>query len=172
MSTFWTPEGERPIRREPTAPSTPPGGDRPGAEGGPAGGAPGAGGTAGAGAPGAGPGGPGGPEEMDPETAQRMAELTEQMLRTPAELVVANHAYGLFELAALHLSQKPPHLDQARTAIDAMVALVEGMKGRLGDAEAQLQDGVGQLRMAFVEIAKTATGAGGAADGGPGAPPA
>lgn len=88
--------------------------------------------------------------------AQRMAELTEQMARTPAEVVVANHAYGMFELAALHLSQKPPKLDQARIAIDAMVALVDGMAGRLGEAEPQLKDGLGQLRMAYVEIAKTA----------------
>jgi hypothetical protein len=99
-----------------------------------------------------------------------MAELTEQMVRTPAEIIVANHAYNLFELAALHLSQQPPQLDQARLAIDAMTALVEGLAGRLGEAEPQLADGVNQLRMAFVEIAKAATGA--PADGtGGGAPP-
>ena len=84
----------------------------------------------------------------------RMAELSEQMAKTPAELVVANHAYGLFELAALHLSQQPAQLDQARIAIDALAALGEGMAGRLGEAEGQLVDGLSQLRMAFVEIAK------------------
>ena len=56
-----------------------------------------------------------------------MAELREQLARTPAEVVVANHAFGLFELAALHLSLQPPQLDQARLAIDALAALVDGL---------------------------------------------
>lgn len=81
-----------------------------------------------------------------------MAELQEQLARTPAEVVVANHAFGLFELAALHLSLKPAQLEQARVAIDALAALVEGMEGRLGEAERQLVDGLSQLRLAFVQI--------------------
>jgi len=62
-------------------------------------------------------------------------ELREQLLAAPAEVVIANHAFGLFELAALHLSQQPPKLDQARLAIDAFGALVEGLTGRLAEAE-------------------------------------
>ncbi len=81
-----------------------------------------------------------------------MAELREQLARTPAEVVVANHAFGLFELAALHLSMKPAQLDQARVAIDAFGALVEGMAGRLGEPESQLTEGLSQLRLAFVQI--------------------
>ena len=52
---------------------------------------------------------------------------------------MANHAYGLFELAAIHLSQQPPSLEPARLAVDAMAALVEGLAGRLGDPEASLK---------------------------------
>jgi hypothetical protein len=81
-----------------------------------------------------------------------MDELRDQLAKTPAEVVVANHAFGLFELAALHLSLQPPQLDQARLAIDALAALVDGLGGRLGDASTQLSDGLGQLRMAFVKI--------------------
>jgi hypothetical protein len=66
--------------------------------------------------------------------------------------VIANHAFGLFELAALHLSIQPPKLAEARTAIDACGFLVEGMVGRLGDNEAELVEGLAQLRMAFVQI--------------------
>jgi Domain of unknown function (DUF1844) len=84
--------------------------------------------------------------------AAQLEELREQLAHTPAALVVANHAFGLFELAALHLSLQPPQLDEARVAIDALAALVEGMAGRLGDNEAQLVDGLAQLRMAFVQI--------------------
>jgi hypothetical protein len=90
------------------------------------------------------------PEEME----QELAQLQEQLARTPAEVVVANHAFGLFELAALHLSQRPPRLGQARVAIDALAALVEGMQGRLGEAEPQLAEALSQLRMAFVQISQ------------------
>src|SRR6516164_9232798 len=117
MSTLWTPGGERPIRRDPPAPpSTPPGG---------AGQGPGGGG-AGAGHP------------TDEELRAEMDRLREQLAQTPAEVVVANHAFGLFELAALHLSLSPPQLDQARLAIDALAALVEGLGSRLGEHSAEL----------------------------------
>jgi hypothetical protein len=92
------------------------------------------------------------------EQAEALRELQEQLARTPAEIVVANHGFGLFELAALHLSQQPPKLEQAQLAIDALAALVDGLAGRLGEHEAQLQDGLAQLRMAFVQI-KAAHGA-------------
>jgi hypothetical protein len=81
-----------------------------------------------------------------------MAELQDRLARTPAEVVVANHAYALFELAALHLSLQPPQLDQARLAIDAFGALVDGLGARLGQHAAELSSGLGQLRMAFVQI--------------------
>ncbi len=83
--------------------------------------------------------------------------MQEQLLQTPAEVVVANHAMGLWDLAALHLSSKPPQLAQARLAIDALSALLEGLRGRLGEAEATLEDGLTQIRMAFVQVANSAS---------------
>lgn len=85
-----------------------------------------------------------------------MAEVREQLARTPVEVVVANHALGLWQLAALHLSLDPPQLGEARFAIDAFAALVEGMSGRLGEAEPQLTGALEQLRLAFVELARAA----------------
>jgi hypothetical protein len=84
-----------------------------------------------------------------------MAEVREQLARTPAEVVVANHALGLWQLAVVHLSLDPPQLGEARVAIDAFAALVEGMAGRLGEAEPQLVVSLEQLRLAFVERART-----------------
>ena len=81
-----------------------------------------------------------------------MAELRQQLADTPASAVVANHCYGMFELAALHLSLDPPKLDQARLAIDALGLLVEGLASRLGEQEAQLKEGLTQLRLAFVSL--------------------
>ncbi len=96
------------------------------------------------------------PDELSPEEQQQMMahleELRHQLVSTPAEVVVANHAYGLFELAAIHLSQTPPRLDDARLAVDAMAGLVEALAGRLGEPERSLRDALSQIRLAFVQI--------------------
>ncbi len=78
--------------------------------------------------------------------------MQRELVDAPAEVVVANHCYGLFELAAVYLSQQPPHLPKARLAIDALGAVVEGLAGRLGEAESSLRDGLSQLRLAYVQI--------------------
>ena len=88
----------------------------------------------------------------DSEVEAQLRDLQEKLAQTPAEVVIANHAFGLFELAALHLSQQPPHLEQARLAIDALGCLVDGLGSRLGEAGPQLGEGLAQLRMAFVRI--------------------
>lgn len=107
---------------------------------------------------------------MDADDAAAMedelAAMQEELASTPASVVVANHAVGLFQLAAIHLNQRPPNLEEGRLAIDAMGALVEGVAGRLGQEEQALRDGLGQLRMAFVQLARD-----GGDDGGD-APPA
>lgn len=133
MSTIWTPGGERPLRREPDpqpdAPSPSPSGTRPR---------------------------PGPEQELSAEEQaqleQELEAMQHEVASTPAAVVVANHAVGLFQLAAIHLNHRPPNLAEGRVAIDAMAALVEGMAGRLGDEEQSLRDGLGQLRLAFVQL--------------------
>jgi len=91
----------------------------------------------------------------EPLSAEAQAEvdaMRQQLASTPPEVVVANHCYGLFELAAIYLSQTPPMLFQARLAIDGMGALLDGLKGRLGDAEPSLVESLSQLRLAFVQL--------------------
>jgi len=86
------------------------------------------------------------------ELAQQMAAMRAELVNSPVEVVVANHCYGLFELAAVYLSQQPAMLTQARLAIDALGSLLDGLEGRLGDSEQQLKDGLSQLRLAYVQI--------------------
>ena len=140
--TLWTPSGERPVRPEPEEPAAP-------------GGAGGGGGRGGARPPTPGPG-PGVDEQelTDEELAelgQRMAEIQGQMLATPAEVIVANHCIALYELAVLHLRQPSPKFDEARLAIDALGALVEGLGGRLGENERPLREALAQLQLVFVQ---------------------
>jgi len=100
------------------------------------------------------------PEEQE-ELQRQMAELQERLADTPVEDVIANHAYGMFELAALHLSRQPPALVESRVAIDALGSLVEGLGDRLGEHAGPLRDGLAQIRLAFVQISGATTGEGG-----------
>ena len=148
MSSLWTPEGEHHVPR-------------------PGEGGSGTGGTSGPSSPG-GPGSPRGPgspsgdlqdtgpgpmmSEEERATEEELLEVAAQLAAAPAEDVVANHCYGLFELAALHLSQQPPRFDKARLAIDALGLLVDGLGDRLGQHAPPLAEGLAQLRLAFVRI--------------------
>ena len=134
MSTLWTPGGEVPVGDRPGADTAPPASE------------------------------PAMPDDFDlddlspeeREQAERyireLAESREQLRSAPAEVVVANHAMGLYELAALHLSSQPPDFAKATVAIDALGVLLDGMQGRLGEAEPTLRDGLSQIRMAFVQL--------------------
>ena len=84
--------------------------------------------------------------------ASEMAAVRDRLAQVPAATVVANHAMGLYELGAIHLSQDPPSFSEATIAIDAMAALIDRLPGRLGDDEATLRESLAQLRMAFVML--------------------
>lgn len=87
--------------------------------------------------------------QLEAAVAQ-MAETERQMATTPPEVVIANHAMGLYELAAIHLRQSPPNLNEASLAIDALSALVDSLEGRLGENEPTLREARMQLQQAFV----------------------
>lgn len=124
MSSLWTPSGEH--RIPPDAPD----GGRPGPP----------------------PPATEDPEEATPEAEAQVAALRERLTKTPADTVVANHCYGLFELAALYLSSDPPLLAEARLAIDAFGLLVDGLGERLGEAAGQLREALAQIRLGFVQV--------------------
>jgi hypothetical protein len=132
MSTFWTPSGERPIPRD--EPQTAPPTARDPLED--------------------------DVEPMDDELRAELAAMQEQMLRTPAAIVVANHCIGLVELAALHLGQNPPNLADAQVAIDALGGMIDAVGPRLGENGPPLNQALNQMRMAFIE-ARSAGGGGG-----------
>ena len=92
-------------------------------------------------------------ESFDEEALR--AEIDEARARVaeaPPEVVVLNHAMGLYELGAIHLSASPPNLAGAALAIDAFACLVEGLGDRLGPDVTTLRDALAQIRLAFVQI--------------------
>ena len=143
MSSLWTPSGEHPVDRP--APDAPP--------------------TAPPSAPRAPGGPPPGPDlsDLSPEEraaaeeyARQVDEARRQLLELPAGPVVGQQALQFYELAAMHLSQPEPRLEDARTAIDALAAVVERLGSRLGEAETPLRQALNQLQLAYVEVAKRA----------------
>ena len=144
MSSLWTPEGEHRVPRDTRASAGQPPTSRaaPGRGPGPGGTPPGSG-RAGGGTPPGSPtaaGGSGGPSE------EEIRQLTA-------------------ELAALHLSLRPPQLGRASLAIDALALLVDGLGDRLGEHGADLAEGLNQLRFAYVRLSDAARGEDGVAAG-------
>ncbi len=138
--SLWTPDGERPVNRSNSA----------GDPGQPAGAA------TGQEQPAPFPDGAS-LEDLSPaeraraeEMLAQMAEVQRQILAAPAAQVVANHVMGFYELAALHLAQQEPRLEEARLAIDAMASVLDATEERLGDDGMALRQALGQLQMAFV----------------------
>jgi hypothetical protein len=139
MSSLWTPSGEHPV-------------DRPGA---------GTTSETAAGPPGAAAAAPDADRELTPEEraaaeeyARQIDAAREQLLATPAGVVVGQQALQFYDLAALHLSQPEPRLDDARVAIDALAAVVQGVGPRLGEAEPALRQALNQIQLAFVEVSR------------------
>jgi hypothetical protein len=100
-------------------------------------------------------------EEAEAALRAELDDVRQRLAQVPAAQVVANHAMGLFELAAIHLSQEPANLPEATLAIDAMAALVDGLGERLGPNAKVLRDALAQIRLAYVQV-KSSSGASGA----------
>lgn len=134
--TLWTPDGERPINSKPSEPSP-----TPGSPGSPTPGSPGAE------APELTPE----QEEQAREMAKELAETRVRLMETEVSAVLANHAMGIYELAAIHLTADQPKIGEAKLAVDALATLVEGLEGRLGEGEQTLKEALHQARMVFVQ---------------------
>lgn len=79
-------------------------------------------------------------------------KLRDEILASSPDVVIANHCFGLFELAAIYLSDSPPRLRDATLAIDALSGITEATKGRLGTRENEIREGLSQLRLAFIQV--------------------
>jgi hypothetical protein len=93
--------------------------------------------------------------DKEADMANALAEARKRVAEVPAETIVANHAMGLYELAAIHLSAQPPRLTEAVLGIDALACLVEGLGDRLGENAKLLTEALQQIRLAFVQIKGT-----------------
>jgi Domain of unknown function (DUF1844) len=148
VSSLWTPSGEHQPEPEPD-PAAPAGSAQSAVP---------------ASSPPASAGGGATPEE-EAAAREEFEALRQELAETPVAAIVANHAVGLWQLGVLHLALEgdmTPRLDEAKLAIDAMAALVEGLGDDLGPNEQPLRDALAQLRLAYVEVKQRVEGAGSA----------
>ena len=87
-----------------------------------------------------------------PEQEKALAEARARLAETPANVVVANHVVGLYELAAIHLGANPPRFDDARLAIDALAAIVDALGSRLGQDHETFKDALANIRLVYVKL--------------------
>ena len=92
-------------------------------------------------------------QEQARAMAAELAAARQRLSQTPAAEVIANHVMGIYELAAIHLSDENPKLNEAQIAIDAMTGIVGSLEGRLGENENVIKDALQQIQMAYVQVA-------------------
>lgn len=95
-----------------------------------------------------------GDDHLD-EAEVALAQTRARLAGIPAETVVSNHAIGLYELAAIHLSAQPADLSQASLAIDALGGLLGAVGARLGEDAVTLEQALATIRMAYVSVSNT-----------------
>jgi len=77
------------------------------------------------------------PEMDDDALAEQVEAMRAELANSPVEVVIANHCYGLFELAAVYLSSSPMLARAVWPSTPWPAWSVPG--GRLGEAEEQLK---------------------------------
>lgn len=147
--SLWTPDGERPVSRDPQPSTAPPTETGAGLTPDVAAALEAAGIDV---------------ESLTPQQRQEaaammteMAQVREQLLSTPAVDVVANHLMGIYELAAIHLGENPPNFGEATIAIEALRSVLERLEGQFGENEAVLRKALSQLQMTFVQLKEAVT---------------
>jgi len=96
-------------------------------------------------------------DSNDSNETEELDLLRRELATSDPAVVIANHCYGLFELAAVYLSAQPPRLTEAQVAIDALGGIVDALDDRLGEAAEPVADGLAQLRLAWVQLQAAGT---------------
>ncbi|MEA2516714.1 MAG: hypothetical protein QOG16_552 [Actinomycetota bacterium] len=79
-----------------------------------------------------------------------MRAMAQHIAETPSLEWVLNTAVTLANVAGTKLDLGA--VADAQLAIDALGALIDGLAGRFGDAEAPLRQTLAQLRMAYAQM--------------------
>jgi hypothetical protein len=86
------------------------------------------------------------PREEDFNEAEEIAFLRD----TPVEMILGNHLFVLFQVAALRLAEVPPDLAGAQLVIDTVAAMVSATGERLGEYADLYRNALAELQQAYV----------------------
>jgi hypothetical protein len=86
------------------------------------------------------------PREEDFNEAEEIAFLRD----TPVELILGNHLFVLFQVAALRLADVPPDLEAAQLVIDTVAAIVAATGERLGEYSDIYRNALAEVQQAYV----------------------
>ena len=90
-----------------------------------------------------------------PEQEEQARQMVEEIVRVPSLDWVLNAAVNLANVAGTKIEMGAAA--DAQLAIDAFATLVNGLSGRLQDAEAPLKQTLAQLQLAFAQRAGATT---------------
>jgi hypothetical protein len=92
------------------------------------------------------------PREEDFNEPDEIAFLRE----TPVEMILGNHLFVLFQVAALRLAEEPPNLDAAQLVIDTVAAIVVATADRLGEYGDLYRNALAEVQQAYVRVKASA----------------
>jgi hypothetical protein len=72
---------------------------------------------------------------------------------TPVEMILGNHLFVLFQVAALRLGETPPDLAGAQLVIDTVAAMIAAAGGRLGEHADLYRSALAEVQQAYVRAA-------------------
>ncbi|MGH3733219.1 MAG: hypothetical protein ACRDVC_07595 [Acidimicrobiales bacterium] len=76
---------------------------------------------------------------------------------TPVEMILGNHLFVLFQVAALRLGETPPDLKAAQLVIDTVSAMVNAADERLGEHAELYRSALAEVQQAYVRAKKSTT---------------
>jgi hypothetical protein len=86
-----------------------------------------------------------------PEQEAEAKRIVEEIVRTPSLDWVVHSAVNLANVAGTKIETGA--VEDAALAIDALAALVNGLQGKLGEAETPLRQTLAQLQLAYSQRA-------------------
>ncbi|MGC2484638.1 MAG: hypothetical protein WA359_00130 [Acidimicrobiales bacterium] len=76
---------------------------------------------------------------------------------TPVEMILANHLFVLFQVAALRLGETPPDLAGAQLVIDTVAAMIGAAGDRLGEHADLYRNALAEVQQAYVRAKSAPT---------------
>ncbi|HTT59598.1 MAG TPA: hypothetical protein VMF33_06070 [Acidimicrobiales bacterium] len=93
----------------------------------------------------------------EPSDEFNEAEEIAFLKSTPVEMILGNHLFVLFQVAALRLGETPPDLGGAQLVIDTVAAMIAAAGERLGEHADLYRSALAEVQQAYVRASTLPT---------------